>query len=374
MTPNAIFIAATGQNVGKTTICLGLIAALKKRFPSVGFIKPVGQQHVQIDPETNIDKDVILFKEHFSMDSEWSDMSPVIFPSGFTRDFWDGKISEESLWQKILNAYRHIYHKHAYTVVEGTGHVAVGSIVNMNNAQVAAKLGLDMVIIASGGLGSAHDELALNLAMCRHYGVKVRGIILNKVLDDKRDMILEYFPKTLSKWGVPLIGCVPYNAFLSNPTIKDFEYLFNTPLLSGDKHRYRHFQSTRLVAGSLDAYRAELIPNELIITPASREDIILATLQKHREVMDSENRDFAGGLILTGRQRPSPFILAKIREVEIPILYAPLCSYDAMKRITAFNAKIRCEDIPKVEQAIRLIEDTVDLDRIACSREADIVK
>ena len=41
----AIFVAATGQNVGKTTVCLGLIAALKKKFPQLGFMKPVGQQH-----------------------------------------------------------------------------------------------------------------------------------------------------------------------------------------------------------------------------------------------------------------------------------------------------------------------------------------
>jgi len=44
----AIFIAATGQNVGKTTICLGLPAGLRKRFSRVGFIKPVGQQHVEV--------------------------------------------------------------------------------------------------------------------------------------------------------------------------------------------------------------------------------------------------------------------------------------------------------------------------------------
>ena len=361
--PHAIFIAATGQNVGKTTFCLGLIAALKRRFDSVGFIKPVGQQHVRIDAQTNVDKDVVLFKEHFSLTSEWSDMSTVIFPGGFTRDFLDGKVDPNVLWEKICTGYGHIYDNHAYTVVEGTGHVAVGSIVNMNNAQVAAKLGLDIILIASGGLGSAHDELALNVSMCRDYGVNIREIILNKVFDDKRGMIQDYFPKTLEKWGIPLIGCVPFNAFLSNPTIRDFEFLFNTTLLTGESHRYRHFTSTRLVAGSLQAFLADMIPNELIITPASREDIIFATLQKHREVKE-QGQNFGGGLILTGRQKPNAALLSKIQGEDIPILYAPMCSYDAMKQITSYNAKIRCEDVLKVEQAIRLIEENVDLNRI----------
>ena len=36
-----LFIAGTRQNDGKTTVSLGLINVLKKRFKRVGFIKPV---------------------------------------------------------------------------------------------------------------------------------------------------------------------------------------------------------------------------------------------------------------------------------------------------------------------------------------------
>lgn len=43
-----IFVAATKQHVGKTTVSLALMSGLKKRFDKVGFIKPVGQQHVEV--------------------------------------------------------------------------------------------------------------------------------------------------------------------------------------------------------------------------------------------------------------------------------------------------------------------------------------
>lgn len=366
MKKNALFIAATGQNVGKTTICLGILANLKKRFNSVGFIKPVGQQHVKIDGHINVDKDVVLFKKHFHLPAEWVDMSPIIIPSGFTRDFLDHKVTEDSMQQKIVQAFNKIYSQNAYTIVEGTGHVGVGSIVNMNNAKVASELGLDAVIIASGGLGSAHDELAINIGMCQHYGVKVHGVILNKVLDDKRDMIMEYVPKSLKKWDIPLIGCIPYNAFLNTPAIKDFESLFGTTLLAGEQHRYRHFQNTRLVAGSLETYRQEMQPNELVITPASRDDIIQATLEKHRESLEKDGKDFQGGMILTSGHPPRKEILNEIRKMDIPILYAPLCSYDAMKMITSFISKIRTEDVLKVDKAIKLVEENLNFD-LLCS-------
>lgn len=357
---NAVFIAATGQNVGKTTLCLGLIAALKKRFPSVGFIKPVGQRHVKVDGQINVDKDAVLFKQHFQLQSSWSNMSPVIIPSGFTRSYLDNEVTEEDMLKKICSAFKTISSNHDYTIVEGTGHVGVGSIFNLNNARVAAELGLGVILIASAGLGSAYDELALNVAMCRYYGVRIKGVILNRVLESKRDMILDYFPKTLKKWNIPLLGCVPFSDLLSHPTVKDFESLFDTSLISGQPHHYRTFESTRLVAGSLEAFEMEMLPNELVITPASRDDIVLKVVQSHRDALNKNGVDLKGGLILTSNQPPSAQMLQQIRSLDIPALYAPLCSYDVMKMITSFTAKIRTEDQAKIDRAIHLVEENVN--------------
>lgn len=358
----SIFIAATGQNVGKTTLCLGILSGLLKRYSSVGFIKPVGQQHVKISDTLRVDKDVMLFKDHFKLNADWEDMSPVIIPSGFTRDFLDKHVDEKSMETKILRAFNKISQNNPVIVVEGTGHVGVGSIINLNNAQVASILGTDMIIIASGGLGSTHDELAINIAMCHEYGVKVRGVLLNRVLDDKREMILEYFPKSLAKWNIPLIGCVPFNEFLSIPCMQDFELFLKAPLISGEQYRYRHFQHLRLVASSLQAYRNTMAMNELIITPASREDIILETLQRHVESLEIDGVDYGGGIILTSKEPPSQYIIDQIKRADLPVLYAPICSYDAMKMITSFIAKIRKEDTPKIEQAIHLVESNIDFD------------
>lgn len=357
MGSKSIFIGATGQNVGKTTLCLGILDALRKRYGSVGFIKPVGQLHVKVDDEISVDKDVVLFKKHFDLPESWQDMSPVLVPPGVTREYLDGMISQQQLLDKITAGYNKVSSVNQFTLVEGTGHIGVGSIIGLNNAKVAKELGLEMVIIASGGLGSAFDELSMNISLCQQYGVKVRGVILNRVKEEKRDMILEYFPKALKQWNIPLIGCLPYNDFLSNPTIRDFENLFDdATLLSGEQHRYRHFSTFRLVAGSLDSYTGELDPNELVITPASREDIIEATIQRH------ENHEFSGGMILTSRPTPSVEILEKIKKADLPIVYAPLCSYDAMKMITSFTAKIRTEDILKVNKAINIVEEHLNFD------------
>ncbi|MCB1110841.1 MAG: AAA family ATPase, partial [Chlamydiia bacterium] len=61
MSKKAFFIAATGQHVGKTTTCLGLVSGLMKKYKNVGFIKPIGQEHVEIETGVHVDKDVVLF-------------------------------------------------------------------------------------------------------------------------------------------------------------------------------------------------------------------------------------------------------------------------------------------------------------------------
>lgn len=46
---------------------------------------------------------------------------------------------------------------------------------------MAKALNADMILVANGGLGSAYDELELNRGICEKYGIKVRGVVLNKV-------------------------------------------------------------------------------------------------------------------------------------------------------------------------------------------------
>lgn len=365
MGKNAFFIASTGQHVGKTTTCLGLLSGLMKRHENVGIMKPVGQEHVEIEKGVRVDKDVVLFREYFGLSHPYPMMSPVIFPRGFTRDFLDGRIDSAELCGCILRAFEKIQLGKDWTIVEGTGHVGVGSIVELNNARVASLLGINMIVIASGGLGSSFDAIALSKQMCDAYGVKIVGVILNRVLPDKRDMIIKYMSKALSRWDIPILGTVPYDPFLSAPSMKDFEALFDQELLSGQMHRMRHFKHTRLVATSAETYRELISPSQLVITPATRDDIILATVAKYWDYkIINPNSEFETGMILTGSTPPKKQTIQAIKEANIPMLYAPVSSFTAMQMITSFTAKIRKEDTEKVQEAIDLIENHVDFDKL----------
>jgi len=318
-------------------------------------MKPLGQQYEKVGDSLYVDKDVVLFKDHFALPLSYEKMSPVIFKKGYTRDFLDGLIDEKSLRAKIIDSWSFINSESDFTIVEGTGHMGVGAIVNLHNASVASLLDLEVVLIAKGGIGSAFDELALNKALCDQHGVKLRGVILNQVLDEKREMIETYFSKALQRWNIPFIGCIPYEKYLSTPAMGDFEVLFQTTLLAGERYHFHHFETMRLVATSVATFKERIFGNQLIVTPATREDII-QTLLEHPAYTLFERKGPEHGLILTGRHPPTPAIIEQLKEAAIPTLYAPYSSFEAMRMISSFTAKIRKDDLSKIQNAITLVE------------------
>jgi dethiobiotin synthetase len=253
MKAKSLFVAATGQHVGKTTSCLGLLTGLRKYFPleTVNYMKPVGQQYVELEG-VKVDKDVVLFKKWFDINAAPSHLSPVVIPQGYTRDYIDGKHNRQNQLDNIVNAHTVMSAGCKMMVIEGTGHTGVGSVIEVNNAQVAKLLGAKVVLIGKGGLGSSFDELELNRTMFEHHGVEIAGVVLNKCNPAKIPMLKDYFSRLLvDRWGdVPLLGLVPDNRFLTQSTLADLKKHLKAELLAGDEYGHVHYdnQSVMMVS------------------------------------------------------------------------------------------------------------------------------
>src|SRR3989338_3556404 len=114
-----IFIAATMQNDGKTTVSLGLIAALKKHFPRIGFIKPIGQRYL-IEQGYKVDEDSVLIEDIFGIKCSIKDMSPIAIDKGFTERYIENGDTEDYP-KKIQDAFDRIAADNDLVIIEGTG-------------------------------------------------------------------------------------------------------------------------------------------------------------------------------------------------------------------------------------------------------------
>ena len=212
-----IFIAATRQNDGKTTVSLGLIAALQKRHDSIGFIKPIGQRYL-IENGLKVDEDSILIESLCNLDSDLKDMSPIAVEKGFTEQYITHP-RKTALEKRIKTAFNNVSRDKDVVVIEGTGHAGVGSCFDLSNAFVANMLGSKVVLISSGGIGRPIDEILLNAALFEKMGVGIAGVIINKVMDEKYARVSRLVRKGLKRKGIDVIGVMPFQKTLSSPTI-----------------------------------------------------------------------------------------------------------------------------------------------------------
>src|ERR1051326_7069880 len=185
LTTPRVFIAATRQNDGKTTTSLGLLSALQKYFPRIGYIKPVGQRFVEIE-EQKIDEDTVLMDHVYQLNCPLVDMSPIAVEPDFTRKYLESS-NNDTLVRKIKKAFDRVAWEKDFVLCEGSGHAGVGSVFDMSNAQVASILGAKVIIVTGGGIGKPIDEVSLNKALFDKEGVEIIGVIINKVLGTKVD-------------------------------------------------------------------------------------------------------------------------------------------------------------------------------------------
>ena len=62
MKPKIIYIAGSRQHSGKTLASLGILSLLSRDFPAeqLGYLKPVGQQVVNLENGQTLDKDAVI--------------------------------------------------------------------------------------------------------------------------------------------------------------------------------------------------------------------------------------------------------------------------------------------------------------------------
>ncbi len=356
-----IFIAATKQNDGKTTVALGLIFNFQKVFKQIGFIKPVGQRYLE-EGGLKVDEDSVLIDESLKLcgiKCKLKDMSPVAVEKGFTEDYI-AQPNRKSITKQIRESFKRVAQNKNLVVIEGTGHAGVGSVFDHSNAVVAKLLRSKVIIISSGGIGRPIDEIVLNKALFEKEGVKVLGVIVNKVMPDKFGKINRLIRRGLKRKGIEVLGVIPYNSSLSYPTIRQIleETDYKTLYLSSDIALDNHV--VKIVIGAMQPRGAikYITDHSLVITPGDREDIIRLTL----DLYGKGNK--ISGIILTGDLLPSQEFISRIKDASIPVLLAKTDTYTTASTVHDLTVKIRPTDKEKIETVKKLIHDYVDLDRI----------
>lgn len=356
-----LFVAATGQNCGKTTVCLALLHLARQHYERVGFIKPLGPKPAMFQGRA-VDKDAALMAQVFGMQKDLRHMSPVVLFPDTTRRIIDGELDPGGFREQLQTACATLEQKYDLLIIEGSGHPGVGSVLGLSNAAIARLLKAPVLLVTGGGVGNVIDAAALNSALFEKEGVPVRAILANKLIPDKREMTLDYLGRALANAPYQVLGGFNFQPILANPTLRRVARLLDLELHGNRREATRIIHHVQIGAPSTQRV-AELLKKDSLVIVTSSRDELLVTLANLYQF--PEYREKIAGLVIPGLQPVGKITQQILDRSNVPYLRTQQnTTAELYRTITEDVSKLTAEDTEKLGLVRELAEYRFDFPAI----------
>ena len=201
----AIFITATGTDIGKTYVSGLLAKHMKDKGLNIGYYKAAlsGSHDVS-------DSDAWHVKEKAELPDSYNEMVSYTYKHAYSPHLAAQIEGNPPDIDVIKRAYLDISAKHDYMIVEGSGGIICPIRYDDNKKifleDIIKELNIPSLIIADAGLGTINAAV-LTIEYMRNKNLKINGLILNRfeteneIHDDNKKMIEEMT-------GIKIIGVV----------------------------------------------------------------------------------------------------------------------------------------------------------------------
>ena len=266
-----------------------------------------------------------------------------------------GNISQsannEALVKRIQDAFDRVAWEKDFVLCEGSGHAGVGSVFDLSNAQVAKILGCKVIIVTQGGIGKPIDEVCLNRALFEKEGVEIIGVIINKVLEEKIPEITQFVRRGLRRKDLELLGVLPHEQILCNPTVDLIREELRAELLNPPPTCTRWW-TTWWSARWARKTRCNFSSPACCSSPPAT---ARTSCWPPAPPLTRRAATKMAGIVLTGGLRPAENMLKVIHTMPIPVLLAQADSYQVASKVHNLTVKTQPNDAEKIS----LIRDIV---------------
>lgn len=354
-----LYIVGTQRDVGKTTLSIGLVHALRKRGLRVAYTKPLGQRAQTIEGQTLHDDERVIASLLGPNDLLQTDMILPIVAGRVEQEIFE--YNPKKLLTRVAESFEELQKDHDTVIIEAMGHVAMGSVVGMSSADVAASVGARALLVSGGGIGRAIDDISLCATYITARGADLMGVVVNKVWADKYDRVKLATTQAMKNFGMTSLGTVPYREQLTLPTMRQVRESIGGDILSGSGGMNARVRHTLVAAMRAEHMITYIQPGSLVITPGDRSDNIMAATATRDT--DSEIPAITG-LILTGGFEPEASVLSAIQESDLPAILVKEDTYVVASKLRETIYKITPDDRERIEVAKAVVGQYVDVDAI----------
>lgn len=350
---NAIYIATTQPFSGKSVLALGMMHMLSGKTEKVGYFKPI-VHHLD---ENGEDYHVKMIADHFKLIGKHKDMFSFTKAEALAHKAAgnDGFVIDT-----IIAKFKAIEEENDFVVVEGTDFMKEGVSFEADaNLTISKNLGIPVILLVKGGGQTAaaiSDNLIATFKGFHEKEIKVLAVVANKIEPEITKELQALLEQKLP-YGT-LIGIIPSNKKLSNPTMQEIVQSIGGKVILGANLLTNQVDKSIVGAMQIGNLLPRLKENALIIAPGDRGDIILAAMQANI----SRNYPKIAGIVLTGGIEADPAIIKLCEGLEdiVPIVQVKTGTFETVNNIGSTQSRIYPESKDKILLAIDIFEKHVD--------------
>jgi dethiobiotin synthetase len=216
MNRRGLFITGTDTGVGKTSVTAGLAAVLREVVPmregySVGNVQVWKPVQTGIPSAEAPESDSYRLRKEGGLAQQERDIATLTLPDPLAPWMAARRIGETIDVDALLAEGRSRLSAGDFLLIEGAGGLAVPLTERHLVADLAAGLGLPLLIVARPGLGTVNHTL-LTVAAAKQSGIPIAGIVLNGYKHTDTDMpaVRENAEMIETFSGIPVVGLLPW--------------------------------------------------------------------------------------------------------------------------------------------------------------------
>jgi phosphate acetyltransferase len=354
----AVYVTGIGPESGKVLVVLGMMSLAHRETAKVGFFKPI----LDSVAEGKRDEDIELILRQFELEQSYED--------SFAFHAWEleallGAQDEEGVAERLIARYKHLEAHCDFILMQGTDFRGAHSTLDMDlNAFIARNLSADLVVVGRGdgqSLKKAMDSLQIAVDAFGEKKCTVRGVFFNKVApEDLEEAKLQL--AAAYQEGHILTAVFPKDPSLAAPTLGQVKEQLGATVLFGEDRLDGLVEGHLVGEMYLENLLIRLKPGYLVLTTGDRTDLLVGMVQADQSI----HYPRLAGLILTSGIPPAPEMLQLIEGLgqTLPMLQIEEDTYQVAARLEHLHADIRRKDPKKIEQALRLFERHIGMDRL----------
>jgi len=357
----SLYLASAESRSGKSAVALGILEQLTRLGGRVGVFRPIVQADVP-DPLLHL----LLPRASSPLGAEQA--------VGVTYDRVHA--DADRAVGEIVNRFHEYAEAHDTVLVIGSDFTDIPGPTEFSvNARIAANIGAPIILVVPA-IDREPEDVATATSVTVHEArtqhADVLAVIANRVAHDLTDATREVLAQHLPDHTAYVL---PANEILAAPTVRDLMTAIDGELLLGDESLLDQEAMSLIVAGmTMPNVLDRLKEGAVVICPADREEVLLATLQAHR----ASTFPALSGIVLNGGFPLSPQVsrLVEGLDVQLPVVTTTYGTFTTSTRCYGARPRIAPGSHRKIEEAVGVVSEHLDVAALlpqAAARASGIV-